>query len=174
MDVKKNETSQIRTVWVDRGRRDTSRHPKEWAKHVTKHGAGEIFFNSIDHDGARKGYDEFTVKELCQTVSIPVIAFGGIFRWPQLIKGFEAGAEGLAVANQLHYTEHAARKAKAISSELGSRLGLRVKVKLKERISLMRYCKKCLYPENAKPTIIFDENGYAVDVIILTAEKILK
>ena len=23
----------------------------------------------------------------------------------------------------------------------------------------MRYCKKCLYPENAKPTIIFDENG---------------
>jgi len=23
----------------------------------------------------------------------------------------------------------------------------------------MRYCKKCLYPENAKPTIIFDEEG---------------
>lgn len=23
----------------------------------------------------------------------------------------------------------------------------------------MRYCKKCLYPENAKPTIIFDEHG---------------
>ena len=23
----------------------------------------------------------------------------------------------------------------------------------------MRYCKNCLYPENAKPTIIFDENG---------------
>jgi N-acetyl sugar amidotransferase len=23
----------------------------------------------------------------------------------------------------------------------------------------MRYCKKCLYPENAKPTIIFDDNG---------------
>ena len=49
MDVKKNETSQIRTVWVDRGRTDTGKHPKEWAEHVTKHGAGEIFFNSIDH-----------------------------------------------------------------------------------------------------------------------------
>ena len=23
----------------------------------------------------------------------------------------------------------------------------------------MRYCKNCFYPENAKPTIIFDENG---------------
>ena len=23
----------------------------------------------------------------------------------------------------------------------------------------MRFCKKCLYPENAKPTIIFDDNG---------------
>ena len=119
MDVKKNETSQIRTVWVDRGRRDTGRHPEEWAEHVTKHGAGEIFFNSIDHDGARKGYDELTLKELCQMVSIPVIAFGGIFRWPQLIKGFEAGAEGLAVANQLHYTEHAAKKAKLFLQEAG-------------------------------------------------------
>ena len=24
---------------------------------------------------------------------------------------------------------------------------------------MMRYCKKCFYPENAKPTIIFDEQG---------------
>ena len=23
----------------------------------------------------------------------------------------------------------------------------------------MRYCARCLYPENAKPTIIFDETG---------------
>ena len=23
----------------------------------------------------------------------------------------------------------------------------------------MKYCKRCLYPENAKPTIIFDEDG---------------
>ena len=23
----------------------------------------------------------------------------------------------------------------------------------------MRYCKRCLYPENAKPTIIFDDEG---------------
>ena len=23
----------------------------------------------------------------------------------------------------------------------------------------MKYCARCLYPENAKPTIIFDEDG---------------
>ena len=32
---------------------------------------------------------------------------------------FEAGAEGLAVAKQLHYTEHAARKAKLFLQEAG-------------------------------------------------------
>ena len=116
MDVKKNETSQSRTVWVDRGRKDTGIPPKDWAKHVTKHGAGEIFFNSIDHDGARKGYDEFTVKELCQTVSIPVIAFGGIFRWPQLMKGFKAGAEGACSSKSTSLHGACCKKSKAISS----------------------------------------------------------
>ena len=119
IDVKRNETSNERTVRVNRGRKDTGVSPKLWAQHVTNHGAGEIFFNSIDHDGARKGYDEFSIQEICQTVSIPVIAFGGIFRWPQLIKGYEAGADGFAVANQLHYTEHAAKKAKLFLQEAG-------------------------------------------------------
>lgn len=112
MDIKKNENGEP-TVWTDRGRLDTKINPIEWAKHLVKHGAGEIFFNSIDHDGARKGYDHQTIKKISSNVTIPVIAFGGIFRWPQLIEGYNAGADGLAVANQLHYTEHAARKAKS-------------------------------------------------------------
>ena len=36
----------------------------------------------------------------------------------------------------------------------------------------MRYCKKCLYPEKMQNLQLFlMKMGYAVDVIILTAEK---
>ena len=48
---------------------------------------------------------------------MPVIAFGGVFRWKHLLDGFAAGASAVAVANQFHYTEHAAIKAKKYLAE---------------------------------------------------------
>jgi cyclase len=111
MDVKRDEPGQA-SVWVDRGRRDTGVDPVSWAKRAEVLGAGEIFFNSIDHDGARKGYDLETLQALCGAVSVPVIAFGGVFTWDHLVAGLQAGADAVAVANQFHYTEHSSRKAK--------------------------------------------------------------
>ena len=53
---------------------------------------------------------------------VPLIAFGGIFRWSQLMDGFMSGADAVAVANQLHYTEHAAKKAKKFLQESGIKI----------------------------------------------------
>ena len=117
MDVKK--TNEKTHAWIDRGTKNTLIVAKAWAKKIEGLGAGEIFFNSIDHDGARKGYDTDTLRLICKTVSIPVIAFGGVFNWRHLIEGFEYGADAVAVANQLHYTEHSARKAKKFLVENG-------------------------------------------------------
>lgn len=117
MDVKSNEGRQ--TVHIDRGRKDTGMSPVEWAKRVVDNGAGEIFFNSIDHDGARKGYDLETLTEICRAVPIPVIAFGGVFSWDHLVAGITAGAEAVAAANIFHYSEQATRKAKAFLAESG-------------------------------------------------------
>jgi imidazole glycerol-phosphate synthase subunit HisF len=111
MDVKRNADG-MAEVMVDRGRRGTGIGPLEWAKRVEQLGAGEIFFNSIDHDGARKGYDLESLKSLCTVLPIPVIAFGGVLIWDHLIQGIEVGADAVAVANQFHYTEHSTRKAK--------------------------------------------------------------
>lgn len=117
MDVKANEGKQ--TVHVDRGRRDTGVAPLDWAKHVVENGAGEIFFNSIDHDGARKGYDLDTLAQICAAVPVPAIAFGGVFSWDHLVAGISAGAEAVAAANIFHYSEQATRKAKAFLAEAG-------------------------------------------------------
>ena len=111
MDVKRDEQGLVQ-VAVDRGQRAIGFAPVAWAQRAESLGAGEIFFNSIDHDGARKGYDLDTLKEVCSAVSVPVIAFGGVFTWDHLVAGLHAGADAVAVANQFHYTEHSSRKAK--------------------------------------------------------------
>lgn len=111
MDVKRDESGELQAM-VDRGRRGTGVAPVAWAQRVETLGAGEIFFNSMDHDGARKGYDLDTLRAVCHAVSIPVIAFGGVFTWNHLVDGLNAGADAVAVANQFHYTEHSTRKAK--------------------------------------------------------------
>jgi cyclase len=117
MDMKSNNN--VQTVHVDRGRRDTGVPPLEWAQRAVENGAGEIFFNSIDHDGARKGYDLETLRQICAGVSIPVIAFGGVFSWDHLVEGISAGAEAVAAANIFHYSEQATRKAKAFLADAG-------------------------------------------------------
>jgi len=110
MDVKQEIDSY--EVMVDRGTRSIAMDPVKWAQRAEELGAGEIFFNSINHDGARKGYHLELIKQICQSVTIPVIAFGGVFKWEHLVEGIHAGADAAAAANIFHYTEHATKKAK--------------------------------------------------------------
>ena len=113
MDVRNNE------VMVDRATRATGVEPAAWAKRAVGLGAGEIFFNSVDHDGARRGYDLETLRRVCAAVDVPVIAFGGVFKWEHMVEGIRAGADAVAAANIFHYTEHATMKAKRHLAEAG-------------------------------------------------------
>lgn len=118
MDVKRDDQGTTR-VAVDRGTRLLDEAPLVWALRVQELGAGEIFFNSVDHDGARKGYDLGSLKAITEAVDIPVIAFGGVFTWSHLLAGIEAGADAVAAANIFHYTEQATRKAKTFLANAG-------------------------------------------------------
>lgn len=109
-------------IAVDRGNRIVDSGPEGWAQKVVETGAGEILFNSVDHDGARKGYDLETIALICKAVSVPVIAFGGVFTWKHLVEGIGAGADAVAVANQFHYTEQSTRKAKTYLANTGIRV----------------------------------------------------
>ena len=118
IDVKRDDAGQAK-IAVDRGARILDEAPVAWAKRAQALGAGEIFFNSVDHDGARKGYDIETLGAITAAVDLPVIAFGGVFSWNHLLAGIEAGAEAVAAANIFHYTEQATRKAKSFLANAG-------------------------------------------------------
>lgn len=118
IDVIRDE-SDIAHVAVDRATRMISSHPENWAEKAVELGAGEIFLNSVDHDGARKGYDLDSLRRVCAKVDVPVIAFGGVFGWHDLVEGIKAGASAVAAANQFHYTEQSTRKAKSYLADAG-------------------------------------------------------
>lgn len=118
MDVKAREDGTV-SVYVDRGTQDTQQEAVIWAQRAVALGAGEIFFNSIDHDGARKGYQLDVLHAVCEAVEVPVIAFGGVFEWKHLLQGLNKGAQAAAAANIFHYTEHSTRKAKKFLLEAG-------------------------------------------------------
>ncbi len=118
IDVKRDE---VGTPWVhvDRGRLKLKFQALEWAKRAEQLGAGEILFNSIDHDGARRGYDIKTLEPLCQSLQIPVIGFGGVLTWAHMYKGIEVGCDAVAAANQFHYQEQSTRRAKSFLADKG-------------------------------------------------------
>lgn len=118
IDVKRDSEGKSR-IAIDRGREMIEADPQSWARHCVSLGAGEIFFNSIDHDGARRGYDIENLKTVCSAVDVPVIAFGGVMTWAHLAAGLDAGADAVAAANIYHYTEQATRAAKSYLADNG-------------------------------------------------------
>lgn len=118
IDVKRHDNGKYE-VYIDRGSEPTGLSPFDWAKRVERLGAGEIFLNCIDRDGAREGYDLGLLRKVVESVEIPVIVMGGVFTWDHLLAGIKAGAEAVAAANIFHYTEHSAKKAKEYLKKAG-------------------------------------------------------
>ncbi len=64
-------------LYAKGGRVDTGLDALEWVRRGVEAGAGEVVVNSIDADGARKGFDLPLLKKICGLVDVPVIASGG-------------------------------------------------------------------------------------------------
>ena len=112
IDAKKDEDGNEK-VMINRGQDNTGKDVLEWVKEIEQIGVGEIFLNSMDHDGNRKGYNIPLIKKSVEAVNIPVIAMGGVLTWNHMIQGvLETDAAAVAAANIFHYTEHSTKKAK--------------------------------------------------------------
>ena len=59
------------------GRERTERGLFEWAQEAQERGAGEILFTSMNHDGTKQGFANEALRQLSDTLSIPIIASGG-------------------------------------------------------------------------------------------------
>ena len=82
-------------------------------------GAGEIVVNSIDTDGVKGGFDLPMLAEVCDAVSVPVIASGGAGKIDDFITLFKALPKvdaGLA-ASIFHFGEVKIRDLKAVMAE---------------------------------------------------------
>lgn len=119
IDVRRNGKEEPE-VYIDRGRAATGASAVVWAVEAERLGAGEIYLTSIDQDGTRRGYDLDLIRNVVNAVTVPVIAFGGVFTWQHLVDGVAiGGAEGVSAANIFHYTEHSTKKAKEFMRQAG-------------------------------------------------------
>ena len=94
-------------VFAKGGRVDTGLEAIDWIKRGVASGAGEIVVNSIDTDGVKNGFDIELQNEVCNAVSVPVIASGGAGSIDDFIKLFKALPKvdaGLA-ASVFHFVE---------------------------------------------------------------------
>jgi cyclase len=91
-------------AYTDNGREKTGLDVVDWARRAEKLGAGEILLTSVDQEGTRKGFDVALVRAVATTVSIPVIASGGMGTVEHLVEVVKSGqADAVAIADVLHY-----------------------------------------------------------------------
>ena len=92
----------------------------ECAKRGVELGAGEILLNSIDADGTKEGYDLDLTRRISDSVSVPVIASGGVGNLQHLVDGFtQGGAHAVLAASIFHFGEYTIAEAKAYLEESG-------------------------------------------------------
>lgn len=102
------------------GRRMRRIDAVKWAKKMEELGAGEILLTSMDRDGTKDGYDIELTKKIAETVSIPVVASGGVGTLEHLREGLAEGkADAALAASIFHYREYSVKEAKEYLKEKG-------------------------------------------------------
>lgn len=111
IDVKKENGTHI--VYIKGGKERTERIGLDWCKQVNVLGAGEILLTSMDRDGTKDGYEVDFLKDVVDSVSIPVIASGGAGRKEDFLDAFQnADVDACLAASLFHYQELAIKKLK--------------------------------------------------------------
>jgi len=118
IDAKRNNSSW--NVYLHGGRTKTDIDAVQWAKQAEDLGAGEILLTSMDRDGTKLGYDLELTQRVAETVTIPVIASGGVGTLEHLYEGFAIGkADAVLAASIFHYREYSIKQAKEYLASRG-------------------------------------------------------
>ena len=107
-------------IFTHGGRKPTGLDAVEWATKMVDYGAGEILLTSMDRDGTRIGFDIALTRAICEAVSVPVIASGGVGNLDHLVQGVTEGkADAVLAASIFHFGEFTIAQAKARMREAG-------------------------------------------------------
>ena len=85
----------------------------KFAKKMEEFGAGEILLTSMDRDGTKIGFDIALTSKIAETVTIPVVASGGVGTLEHMREGLVEGkADAALAASIFHYREYSIRETK--------------------------------------------------------------
>jgi cyclase len=77
LDVKKKMLGSRYEIWTHNAAVNTRKCPIEFSQELERQGIGEIVLNSIENDGAMKGYDLNLVQKVRDAVTVPITVLGG-------------------------------------------------------------------------------------------------
>ena len=107
-------------IFTHGGRKPTGIDAVEWAKRMVEYGAGEILLTSMDRDGTKIGFDIELTRAICDAVTVPVIASGGVGNLDHLVEGVTKGhADAVLAASIFHFAEYSVEQAKRYMAEKG-------------------------------------------------------
>jgi len=107
-------------VFTHGGRSPTGIDAVHYAGEVTALGAGEILLTSMDRDGTRNGFDIALTRAVADSVTIPVIASGGVGILEHLVEGVRDGhANAVLAASIFHFGEATIADAKRTLAHAG-------------------------------------------------------
>ena len=107
-------------VFTHGGRKATGINAVEWAKQMVDYGAGEILLTSMDRDGTKQGFDIPLTKLIASSISIPLVASGGVGSIDHFSEGvIEGGASAVLAASVFHFGQVRISDVKANMSRLG-------------------------------------------------------
>lgn len=123
IDAKKVSAADEENRWeifTHGGRKETGIDAVDWAKRMACLGAGELLVTSMDRDGTKVGFDLELTRAIADSVSIPVIASGGVGELEHLAKGvIEGHAEAVLAASIFHFGQHTVEEAKLAMQKEG-------------------------------------------------------
>lgn len=103
LDVKTTWFSGSR-VWSHAGTRAMKKDPVTFALQMQENGAGELIVQSIERDGAMRGYDVELIRSISEKVTIPLVALGGAGSLDDMKEAYVKGyANGLAAGSMFVY-----------------------------------------------------------------------
>lgn len=107
-------------VYTHGGRNATGIDAIEYAQEVTALGAGEILLTSMDRDGTREGFDLALTRKLADSITVPVVASGGVGALDHLTEGVVDGhASAVLAASIFHFGEYTIGEAKQHMADAG-------------------------------------------------------
>lgn len=107
-------------IFTHGGRKPTGIDAIGWAKKMANFGAGEILLTSMDRDGTKNGFDLDLTSRVSDSISVPVIASGGVGNLQHLADGVILGkADAVLAASIFHFGEHSILQAKQFMAEQG-------------------------------------------------------